>query len=498
MLRTLTATSLAVVVLCLGPAPAHSASFITQSSSSPSAPAACPCLDEEEPGVIWRGTEPIGLAEIAHLAAPALWFSRDEPLLKREGTAIPKAHPCDDPSTGPVAYYQVTQIAYRGGVEVGRPEEDDPDFFEKVDHMILKYFFYYPEDFGLGGHLHDLEAVEFQVDLEREAGCYQLQIEEVTALAHGNRWYSNNLEVTDDTKFPMTIIVEEGKHGSATDRNADGYFTRGYDINQTINDASGVRDVMGSGVLLSSGYNPEMTKPRRFEHRVLPPETELPCVSSFDSSLQISEGYLARYDLRPGNRVPRCAGIPEGREHLYSFMRYQQFGEEELPDQYASAGIDDAFRNLKTPDRFLSVSLRGEGALGVALVFRGLDLRQGWVVPKINVNGFTASGGLMYTPSASRFFDWYLAGGLHRQYETITETIEIDAPDGRREIEVVRPTQWNVYWETGIKLRARVPGKARPFVLGYSFAGLRVGVQALGIGRLDDIRLIVEIGAGAW
>lgn len=47
-------------------------------------------------------------------------------------------------------------------------------------------------------------------------------------------------------------------------------------------------------------------------------------------------------------------------------------------------------------------------------------------------------------------------------------------------------------------MRATVPGKVRPFVLGYHFAGLRVGVQALGIGRLDDIRLIVEVGAGAW
>jgi hypothetical protein len=178
-------------------------------------------------------------------------------------------------------------------------------------------------------------------------------------------------------------------------------------------------------------------------------------------------------------------------------MKYQQFGEEEEPDQYA-AGIDAAFRNLKTPDRFLSISLRTEGALGVSLVFRGLDLRQGWVVPKINANEFAASGGLMYTPSASRFFDWYLAGGLHRQYKPSTEIIEIDTPEGRQEVEIVRPVQWNVYWETGIKLRASVPGKMRPFVLGYHFAGLRMGIQALGVSRLDDIRLIIEIGAGAW
>jgi len=46
--------------------------------------------------------------------------------------------------------------------------------------------------------------------------------------------------------------------------------------------------------------------------------------------------------------------------------------------------------------------------------------------------------------------------------------------------------------------RARIPGKARWAVLGYQFGGVRLGVQALGFGSLDDIRLIFEIGAGAW
>jgi hypothetical protein len=296
----------------------------------------------------------------------------------------------------------------------------------------------------------------------------------------------------------LTIFVEEGKHGSAPDRNADGQFTRGYDVNHTVNDAWGVRDIMGSGVLLSSAYNAEMTKFRYFEHRVIPPETELRCVSDRNSSLQRGESYLAHYELRPGNRVPRCPDIPEGREYLYSFMDQHQFGAEEMPDQYAAAGIEDVFRNLKSPDRFLSFSLRTEGALGVALVIRGLDLRQGWVVPKINVNGFSASGGLMYTPSASRFFDWYLVGGMRRQFESITETIEIDTSEGAKEIEVVRPPNWKLYTELGIKIRAEVPSKIRAFALGYHFAGIRVGIQALGTGKLDDIRLVFEIGAGAW
>jgi hypothetical protein len=35
-------------------------------------------------------------------------------------------------------------------------------------------------------------------------------------------------------------------------------------------------------------------------------------------------------------------------------------------------------------------------------------------------------------------------------------------------------------------------------MLGYSFGGFRVGVRGLGWGRLNQLGLIWEIGAGAW
>lgn len=457
----------------------------------------CPCSGVGSSGVLWSGASPLGLTEIADIAAPVLWFSRDEPLLRR-GEVIPSAHPCDLPSATPIVYYQVIQIAHRGEAEVGRPEENDPEFFRKVDRMILKFLFYYSEDIGVGAHPHDLEAVELELELSSENGCYQLSLENATGLSHGSRWYSNILEIdaAPDTKYPLTLFVEEGKHSVAIDRNADGYFTRGYDVNRTVNDAWGVRDVMGSGVLLSSGYNPEMTKPRRFQERVLPPEVDLRCVAPGNSSLQLDEGYLSRYELRPGNRVPSCE-VPRG-EYLKRFTEYHKFGEDELPAQFSAGSIENAFRGLAHPDRFLSFSLRAEGGLGLGMVFRGLDLRQGWIVPKVNVNGYSASAGLMYTPSASRFFDWYLAGGVRRQFASRTETVKIDSEAGSRDIQVVRPPSWDLYTETGIKIRARVSPKVRPFALGYEFAGLRLGVQALGTGRLSDIRLIFEMGAGAW
>jgi hypothetical protein len=35
-------------------------------------------------------------------------------------------------------------------------------------------------------------------------------------------------------------------------------------------------------------------------------------------------------------------------------------------------------------------------------------------------------------------------------------------------------------------------------VLGYSFGGMRFGMQALGFWHVEQFRFIWEIGAGAW
>ena len=166
-------------------------------------------------------------------------------------------------------------------------------------------------------------------------------------------------------------------------------------MNRQVNDAWGVRDIMGAGVMLSSAYNPEMTKPRTYEFRVFPPEKSL------------------------------------------------------------------------------------------------LQVRR-------TVSGVDATVNALFTPSASRFVDYYVSGGLRRQYEPVEKSVTIDTEDGPRDITILEPPQWNFVTEIGFKLRARIPSKARWAVLGYQFGGVRVGVQALGFGSLDDLRLIFEIGAGAW
>lgn len=376
------------------------------------------------------------------------------------------------------------------------PAEEDARFLDKVERLTLTYFFYYREDFGLGGHLHDLEAVDFVLDLESSGECRRVEVRSVTAFAHGNQWYSNLLEVEEGTKFPLVLFVEEGKHACAPDRNVDGYFTRGYDVNHRVNDAWGVRDVMGSGVLLSATYRSEMTKPRRPADQLLPPETPLLCVPPERISIEPSHSPV-RYELREATRVPECLG-PGGEEaRLVSFMRYHRFGAHYETLQSESAAANE-LKSLRSAEPFVSASLRVDGAAGAALVFRGFDLRQAWLVPKINVSASAASFGALYTPSASRFFDYYLAAGARRQFRSVEVEREIVTLRGAETFTFVEAPRWDFYGESGIRIRAQIPPKARPFALGYSFAGLRLGVQALGLGRLEDIRLTLELGAGVW
>ena len=72
-------------------------------------------------------------------------------------------------------------------------------------------------------------------------------------------------------RLPLHILVEEGKHASCTDRNADGQFTPGYDGTERVNDAWGVRDTLGTGRFFTGDYKAWMTKIRRDDTRIFPP-----------------------------------------------------------------------------------------------------------------------------------------------------------------------------------------------------------------------------------
>ena len=195
----------------------------------------CDCVAPGDPGfeagVIWQGRRSLSLPEIASLLAPILWFSSDEPLLVEGQGPLPQPHPCDLDQSKPVVYYQVRGIRLSDSSPVTLPEEEDVEFWDKVTSLTIRYFFYYREDRGFGGHHHDLETTEFEVRLESTRdGCHRIRLMKAVGFAHGLDWYYNELEIKGDTRFPLTILVEEGKHASCPDRNADGIYTPGYDV----------------------------------------------------------------------------------------------------------------------------------------------------------------------------------------------------------------------------------------------------------------------------
>jgi hypothetical protein len=252
-------------------------------------------------------------------------------------------------------------------------------------------------------------------------------------------------------------------------------------------------------VLLSSGYASEMTKPRTQAFRLLPPESVYLQVTPRQRSYRDGEPSMGRYELRPANTVAACAAIQSERDRLVEMMATHRFGLDEMPTQYKVGGASRALSELSLPDSWLSASLRLSGqTLGAALIFKGLDMREGWIVPRATVSGRDVTGELLFTPSASRWADYYVSGGIRRQYVTTREKRTIDTAQGRQEIEVVNLPNWKIVFETGVRFRAQLPQKMRPFVLGYSFGGMRFGLQALGFSQVDQFRFIFEVGAGAW
>ncbi len=164
------------------------------------------------------------LDRLAAYCAPILWFSPDEPLLRNANGAdirVPAAFPFETAPDAPVVYYRVRTILARKNSTTTPFAQDPSDRgksvidLSQVERIDLDFFFYYPSEEGFGGHQHDVESVEMKVGVWAREGCpecpYGLGIARVNAKAHGVNWYDNTLVVDEDTKFPIALLVEEGR-----------------------------------------------------------------------------------------------------------------------------------------------------------------------------------------------------------------------------------------------------------------------------------------------
>jgi hypothetical protein len=167
--------------------------------------------------------------------------------------------------------------------------------------------------------------------------------------------------------------------------------------------------------------------------------------------------------------------------------RSHRFGEGWPARQYDS-DLEKELTDVTNVTRWISgVNARFEAKrVGIIAQGPGKDLREVWAVPRVfwSTRSWFVDG--LFTPSASRWAEWYAAAGY--------EHLERNAANANGNGEVIR----GFASEIGVKFRATLSGKARWAVFGYRFGGLRIGVRAHGISRLREPRLIIELGAGAF
>jgi hypothetical protein len=259
---------------------------------TPAALSQASCDFGDVPGAVWWGTQrQMTLEQIARYMAPVYWFSPDEPLLRGaegEDIRLPEVFPFETAPDRPVVYYLFDDmVTVEQGVE-GFAEDEVPTLvrdstnpgnalvdLERTVGFRMHFYAYFSSEEGIGAHVHDVEGAEFRMVVFRSTSNHILEnhegmcdqnrdgvpdptyifvITQVTGKAHGIVWFWNTSDTDVDSRFPMTLLVEEGKHALATDKNADGYFTPAYDVSRHVNDAWGIRDNMRTGTLATGGH----------------------------------------------------------------------------------------------------------------------------------------------------------------------------------------------------------------------------------------------------
>jgi hypothetical protein len=436
------------------------------------------CCHVDAPGIVWYGSEPrITFQDLARYCGPILWFSPDEPLLDGKKGAeirVPEPVPFEEPVDAPIVYYRVRELLLGGKAldashELTREEKGGSVLhLDRIGGIKFDYFFYYSTEEGVGRHAHDVESAELLLRVIHNPMCpgceYAISVERVTAKAHGLLWYDNTLDIDKDVSFPITLLVEEGKHATCTDKNGDGYYSPGYDVNRRINDAWGVRDVIRTGALFTAGYQAWMTKVRGPGTIVVPPLPEdSPLYDEFardDRGLKEK----AAYSLRPFPEASPARDDPK----LFSLIEDKGYPEwpVEKPDTDFKK-ISDIF-TAESFTKSVGVAYRYDGLSGVSVVFPLLIVKNveepltgGWMVnrvytrfkPGAEPNDYAWN--MLYTPSASRWMDPYFSAGLE---------IENSEVQGRTD------TTAHFAFETGVKARgnlAHTPARFLTFLTDF-------------------------------
>jgi hypothetical protein len=484
------------------------------------------------------GPDLLNVQDFAELAAPILWFSPDEPL-RAADNQIPEPLPGDKTSGNPVVYYRISEFVLQPNVKDYVFDNTNIDL-NSVKGLTLKYYFYYSEDKGFGGHKHDLESVRFDInfslryengkdklgdkDVDNGQRYYVANISRIIGAAHGVTWYGNQLDIGDkekDTSLPITLLVEEGKHATSPDRNADGFYSPGYDVNRRYTDAWGVRDLIGSGQLGSAKYEGSMTKPRRPNDMIMvkpsKPDTQGCLLSPYKGEYRGKLEESVRYKLMPAQDF-ETDSQQEARlkvedkkpkdDKISGWMENEKFGKLEenghlIIKKPKNTPGDTAFlralrrgHGIERNEEFfdaIPIAYRAEGRQhGFTILPPLIRYREpflgGYLVPKMNFMFPGRRAGAipgrkgerpirfsleaMYTPSASRTFDWYATMGA--EWARPDPTLGFAA---------------RFIQEGGLRFR---------FNQGRWLVGGRVGLRVTGFAEARSPRFIFELGTGAF
>jgi len=522
------------------PLPAH-AQILQQERIGADSAAACDY--SSIPGVVYYGPQRyMSFEQLASYVAPVYWFSPDEPLLGRTRGAdirMPEALPFEDQALdNPVVYYQLEEVVTFPGAEETAITRDTLDMNASVIDLQnavlvrLGYYAYFHAEAGLGAHDHDLEASEFKLAVVRSDGNWMQErtnlrcdekmyiafVTRVTGKAHGIKWFWNVLDVDEWTSFPMHLFVEEGKHALSTDKNGDGFFSPGYDVNVRVNDAWGVRDVIATGFVFAGGYQSYMTKPRTRLYRVWPPlpdDSPLLEEARFER-LDIGTNFV-RYELRP-LPSPELGAFDK---HLHKFMKDKYVpGWPEMDERKSAEGFEN-WVDQGTAINSISIQLRYDGDLGFTFAFPFFIVKNledpftgGWIVWRLYFKDKDLRDigwQLMYTPSASRWIDSYFAAGVEWDVADCADInlgLDIELPPDLTTLPSGCPvnpapgtTRTKAFFvlETGLKFRVNLGTSGiKPLLWLTEFWGLSFGIRNKGFPNISNFSYVIQFGAGVF
>jgi hypothetical protein len=454
-------------------------------------------------GRLWaKGDGTFTFETLARLLSPVLWIAADEPL-RSKGVEGPIPLPIPNSASAAatnVVYYRIHSVTLRSlnaDSDALRAKalttawsfdvSDDDEILDarSLVEVVIRFYFYYPEDLGFGAHAYDLEALE--VHLEVGPNPEELRIARIVASAHGVSWFTNEARIDPSAVvvLPLHAFVEAGKHATAPDLDGDGTYQHGRDVNTFVRDSWGVRDVNPLTWFGAGRFSESMFTPRSRRHVSAPAWNPAKDGGSLYQLVWLDDARVCRDGL-PAIKLPEFLRYVGNEMNLCS--------QTAIRERTGPNALVRAFRVLRPvkiepfmsrPMRkstFLAYSYRwdGTGQLSITMPLWRLPRTAGVVSVRSSVPtksffhstplrpGETRATDLLYSPSVALGIDPYVALGADMSGE---------------------PTVTTFAFESGARFGVSIPG--------FSLT-VRGGFRTSVVNQRRENRPVVQVSLGVW